>query len=195
MKSPNLRHCQAHSQNKGLSRASWLQTRPSPAGHRQARAARVRRGLSPPPERHPIPNCKQTSLLTKTSWDSEWLTSAQRVAVRDHPPRRNTHTHCTPKKPSGWDRGGDKSQPSTEGDSARQAPSHLSCLDLGWGKTQAQPSQCLCEVLENLNLSGLDLGSTCKPGPTSDSSRQSNLSEQCRLGKHTRCEQGQTQSC
>ena len=54
-------------------------------------------------------------------------------------------------------------------------------------KTQAQPSLCLCGVHKNLNLSGLDLGSACKPGPTSDSSRQSNLeSEQCRLGKHTR---------
>ena len=61
-------------------------------------------------------------------------------------------------------------------------------------KTQAQPTLHLCGVPENLNLSGLDLGSACKPGPTSDSSQQSNLeSEQCRLGKHTRCEWGQTQ--
>ena len=37
-KSPN--HCQARSQNKGLSRASRLWTGPSPAGDRQARAAR-----------------------------------------------------------------------------------------------------------------------------------------------------------
>ena len=45
------------------------------------------------PERHPIPNCKQTSLLTKTSWDSGWLTSARRVAARDQLPRRDTrHT-------------------------------------------------------------------------------------------------------
>ena len=27
-KSPNLRHCQARSQNKGLNRANWLQTIP-----------------------------------------------------------------------------------------------------------------------------------------------------------------------
>ena len=59
-------------------------------------------------------------------------------------------------------------------------------------KTQAQPSLHLCGVPEN--LSGLDLGSACKPGPASDSSRKSNLeSEQCRLGKHTHREQGQTQ--
>ena len=28
-------HCQAHSQNKGLTRASWLRTGPSPSGDRQ----------------------------------------------------------------------------------------------------------------------------------------------------------------
>ena len=44
MKSPNLRHHQARSQNKGLSRASWLWTGPSPTEDRQARAARARRG-------------------------------------------------------------------------------------------------------------------------------------------------------
>ena len=43
-------------------------------------------------------------------------------------------------------------------------------------KTQAQLSLCLCGVPENLNLSGLDLGSARNPGPTSDSSQQSNLS-------------------
>ena len=37
-------------------------------------------------------------------------------------------------------------------------------------KTQAQPSLRFCEVPKNLNLSGIDLGSACNPGPTSDSS-------------------------
>ena len=61
-------------------------------------------------------------------------------------------------------------------------------------KTQAQPSLRLCGVPENLNLNALDLGSACKPGPTSDSSQQSNLeSEPCTLGKHTRRKQGRTQ--
>ena len=47
-------------------------------------------------------------------------------------------------------------------------------------KTQAQPSLHLCGVPEN--LSGLDLGSACNPGPASDSSQQSNLEpEKCRL--------------
>ena len=45
-----------------------------------------------------------------------------------------------------------------------------------------------------LNLSGLDLGSAYNPGPASDSSQQSNLEpKQCRQGKHTLREQGQTQ--
>ena len=45
------------------------------------------------PERHPIPNCKQTSLLTKTSWDSRWSTSAGRVTAGDQLPRIDTqHT-------------------------------------------------------------------------------------------------------
>ena len=58
-------------------------------------------------------------------------------------------------------------------------------------KTQAQPSLRLCGVPENLNLSGLDLGSAYNPGPASDSSQQSNLEpKQCRQGKHTRREQG-----
>ena len=59
---------------------------------------------------------------------------------------------------------------------------------------QAQSSLHLCGVPEYLNLSGLDLGSAYNPGPASDSSRQSNLEpKQCKQGKHTLCEQGQTQ--
>ena len=58
---------------------------------------------------------------------------------------------------------------------------------------QAQPSLRLCGVPENLNLSGLDLESARNPGPASDSSQQNNLEpKQCRQGKHTRREQGQT---
>ena len=45
-------------------------------------------------------------------------------------------------------------------------------------KTQVRLSLRLSGVPENLNLNlnGLDLGSTRNPGPTSDSCRQSNLS-------------------
>ena len=59
---------------------------------------------------------------------------------------------------------------------------------------QAQLSLRLCGVPENLNLSGFDLGSALNPEPASDSAWQSNLEpEQCRQGKHTHREQGQTQ--
>ena len=65
-----------------------------------------------------------------------------------------------------------------------------------WGK-QTQHwklNKYLCEVLENRNLSGLDLGRAWNPGPISDSSWQSNLEpKQCRLGKHTPHRWGQTQ--
>ena len=74
MNSPNLRHCQARSQNKGLSkyqrRASRLRTGPFPAGDKQARGSQSQKVAIAAPERHPLPNCKQASLLTKTSWDS-----------------------------------------------------------------------------------------------------------------------------
>ena len=59
---------------------------------------------------------------------------------------------------------------------------------------QAQQSLHLRGLPEYLNLSGLDLGSAHNPGLASDSSPQSNLEpKQCRQGKHTRHEQGQTQ--
>ena len=52
-----------------------------------------------------------------------------------------------PRKLSSWDRGGDKSQPSTGGDDTHQTPGHLSCSDLGRRKTQAQPSLHFCGQL------------------------------------------------
>ena len=61
-------------------------------------------------------------------------------------------------------------------------------------KTKAQKRLHFWGVPEYLNLSGLDLGSACNPGPASENSWQSNLEpEQYRLGKHTCCEWVQTQ--
>ena len=42
-------------------------------------------------QRHPLPNCRQTSLLTKTSWDSRRLTSTGRISSPEE-------THSTPEK-------------------------------------------------------------------------------------------------
>ena len=66
--------------------------------------------------------------------------SAPQKRHRAHLRRR---AHCTPRKPSGWDRGGNKMHPPTGGDCARQAPGHLSCSDLGRaqnaGPTESAP--------------------------------------------------------
>ena len=117
---------------------------------------------------------------------------------RSAPQKRDTahlrrYACCTPRKPSGRYGGGDKSQPLPGGDSARQAPGHLSYSDLGRAQNAGPTKSVPLWSTRELNLSGLDLGSACNPGPASDSSRQSNLEpERCRQGKHTRRERGQT---
>ena len=91
VKSSNLRHCQAHSQNKGLSkhqrRGSWMQTGPCTAGSKESGRQQ------PEPEGEGVISMPETAsstklragsqLLTKSSWDPGWLTSARRVAARD----------------------------------------------------------------------------------------------------------------
>ena len=145
MKSPNLRRRQACSQNKGLSRSSWLQTSPSPIKDRQREQPELE-GAITAPEMHPVPNCKQTLLLTKTSWDLGWSTSTGRVAARDQFPRRDTRHRCagcTPRKLSSSDGRGDTLEPSIVDESAHQAPGLLSCSDLGRtqnaGSTESAP--------------------------------------------------------
>ena len=61
---------------------------PIPHWRQAGEGSQSQKGAIAAPERHPIPNCKQTSLLTKTSWDSGRSTSAGRVAARDQLPRR-----------------------------------------------------------------------------------------------------------
>ena len=118
MKSPNLRHGQAHSQNKGLSeyqrRASRLQTGPSPAGDRDSgRATQSLKGAISAPEKASSTKLRSGSqLLSKSSWDPGRLTSTRRAA-RDQLPRGDTAhlrwcSHCAHRKPTGWDQGGDK---------------------------------------------------------------------------------------
>ena len=118
-------------------------------------------------------------------------TSAPQKRHMAHLRRR---AHCTPRKLSSWDRGSDMMQPPTGGNCACQYLVTWAARTWDGHKTLAQPSLGLCRVPENLNLRGLDRGSACNPGPASDSSRQSKLEpEQCRLGKHTHRERGQTQ--
>ena len=57
--------------------------------------------------------------------------SQRSAPQKRHMAHLRRHTSCTPRKLSGRDGGGDKTQPPTGGDCARQAPGHLSCSDLG----------------------------------------------------------------
>ena len=69
--------------------------------------------------------------------------SLRSVPQKRHSAHLRRRVGCTPGKPSGWDEGGDKTQPPTGGDCARQASGHLSCLDLGQaqnaGPTKSAP--------------------------------------------------------
>ena len=144
MKSPNLRHHQAHSQNKGLSRASQLWTGPSPA-----------RGQPEPEGGNRGPkeasyNKLQADFIANQDFlgfwtvDIHWEGHRQRSAPQKrHMAHLRRRACCTPRKLSSWNGGSDKSQPSTGGNCARQAPGHLSCSDLGWaqnaGPTKSAP--------------------------------------------------------
>ena len=66
-----------------------------------------------------------------------WMADIQQEghSQRSAPQRRHTAhvgrcSHYAPRKPSGWDRGGDKTH-CTPGECAHQALRHLSCSDLG----------------------------------------------------------------
>ena len=217
-KSPNLRHWQACSQNKGLSkhkrRASRLRSGPFPTRDKHTKVSQSQKVAIMAPERHTLPKCKQAPLLTKSSWDSGWLTSAGRISVRDQLPRRDIwHTW------EGMHIVHPENQAAGTGEVIR-CTAHLGVTTLTkhlvtWAartweghRTQAQQSPrlwgvlqnlnlsglCLWGVLQNLNLSGLDLESAHNPGSASDSSQQSNLEpEKCRPGTHTHHERVQTQ--
>ena len=57
--------------------------------------------------------------------------SQRSAPQRRHAAHLRRRAHCAPRKPSSWDRGGDKTQPPTWGECTLQAPGRLSCLDLG----------------------------------------------------------------
>ena len=125
-KCPNLRHCQARSQSQGLReyqrRASRLQPGPSPAGDRESGTG-LGAGAQPEQERGNLSPTEASStkrqegfqMLTKISWDSGRLVSAGRVTASDQLPRRHM-AHLSrarmlpPRKPSGGDGGGEKTQ-------------------------------------------------------------------------------------
>ena len=131
VKSPKLRHCQACSQNKGLSRASWLRTGP-PLLETQARAARAGRGNRGPREASYIK--LQAGFFANQDYLGFWIVDVCREghSQRSAPQKRHRaqlrrHARCTPRKLRGWVGGSGKTQPPTGSDCARQAPGHLSC--------------------------------------------------------------------
>ena len=148
MKNSNLRHSRACSQNKRLSkhqsRASWLQTGPSPAGGREAGRRQPElesEGIHLGPRNgilhqtvSRIPVANQIFLV---SWTVDILQEGR--SQRSAPQRRHmAHlrqcSRCSrwaPRKPRAWDRGGDKTH-CPPGRVRLPAPGHLSCSDLGW---------------------------------------------------------------
>ena len=115
-KSPNLRHCQARSQNKGLRRASWLWISPSPAGDRQAGQPEPKGGNHDP--REASSTKLQAGFAANQDFLGFWMVDIcwEGHSQRSAPQKRHTahlrrHTHCTPRKLRGWDRGGDKLKP------------------------------------------------------------------------------------
>ena len=123
----------------------------------------------------------------------------RRATARDQPPRGDTwHTwDGAPAVHTGHQVAGTREVITHHPPRESELTKHL----VNWAaqtweghKTQAQLILCLWGVPENLNLSGLDLGSAHNPGPVLDSSPESNLEpEQGRPGKHTRHERGQIQ--
>ena len=69
--------------------------------------------------------------------------SQRSAPQRIHMAHLRCHSCCAPRKPRGWDRGGDNKHRPTWGVCAHQAPGHLSCLGLGraqnTGPTESVP--------------------------------------------------------
>ena len=99
-------------------------------------------------------------------WEGRNQTPAPQKRHTEHLSRC---AHCTPRKPSGWDQGGVSHSLQLGATPWAKHPVTWAARTRDGRKTRAQPSLHLCGGPENLNLSGFDLGSACKPGPASDS--------------------------
>ena len=94
------------------------------------------------------------------------MTSVRRAAETSspgHPGHSRDRTPAAQTEAGGWGGAGSRRTP-TWGEGARQAPGPLSCRAWEGHGTQAQPSLRLCAVPENLNPSGVGLGSAGNPG-------------------------------
>ena len=117
----------------------------SSEGGREAggRQPGLERGKLGPRDSIPYQTAKRLPVANQVFLGPVWLTSVGRVIARDQLSREDTrHTRCAPRKPSGWDQGGDEMH-CTWGKRAYQTPGHLSCSDLGraqnTGPTESAP--------------------------------------------------------
>ena len=142
-KSSNLRHCWAYSQNKGLNKyqrtVSLLQTSPSPTRGREAgrQQPEPEGGGNLGPRDGILHQTESRPPVVNQVFLGPWTVDIHQEggSQRSAPQRRHTAhlrrcSHCTPRKLSAWDRGGNKMHHPTWGECTREAPGHLSCLDL-----------------------------------------------------------------
>ena len=113
----NLKALPAHSQNKGLSecqrRASWLQTAPSTARGREAgqRQPEPERGKLGPKDGI-LYRTAIRLLVANQDFLGFWTVDIHQEghSHRSAPQKRHRHP-LSPRKPSSWDQGGDKTHP------------------------------------------------------------------------------------
>ena len=100
---------------------------PIPLQRQAGKGSQSQKGAIAAPERHYLQNCKQASLLTKTSWGSGRSTSTWEGAPVVHPENQAAGT----------------GESISRSDHARQTPHHFSCSDLGRaqnaGPTESAP--------------------------------------------------------
>ena len=149
VKSPNL--CQAGSQNKRLSRTSCCRLAHPPPQTGNGGQPESEGGNRGP--REASDTKLQADFIANQDFLRFWMVSkcqeghSQRSASQK---RFMAHlrrcTHCTPRKPSGWDGGGDKLQPSTGGDYALLRTWSFELLKTGMG-AKHRPKQ-VCAFVE-----------------------------------------------
>ena len=129
------------------------------------------KGQSRPQRWHPLPTVSRLQLLTNSSWDPGWLTSARRVTALKSAPQGSHTAHlrsCSQEteclRPGRWLR-----CTGHLGQCAHQAPCRLSCSDLGRAQKPHPTESVPLWSTKNLNLSSLDLQSAWNAGPALDS--------------------------
>ena len=158
----------ARSQNKGLSKyqrgARYRLAHPPPEAERQAgdsQSWKTRGNLGP---RDSILHQTVSRLpVANQVFLGSWMVDicqegrSQRSAPqRRHMAHLRQCSRCTPRKPSGWDEGGDKTRCPTKVECACQPPGRLSCSDLGrasntrptesvplWSAQEPEPEQLI----------------------------------------------------